>query len=447
MFQCLFFLQKKIVGVDIFSFCYSGAHLLDFKNGKSTKWKENLEYISKFSDSRYLVYLDKEKRVCRSADPIEAYQYLIDNSLDIESFDFINILSESFEEYDLPNELQNSWKSLLNQEFEMNLPLYTENQKGRIEYTNRKELMSFKEWVSEYAKYLNSFFSDDKTYRYIRRYIKQTEPVKVLDPLSTRFNEEFEQSEFKKTFLDFVKEAFKNTKKEPDRHDIFTTAYLCLNLLNIDEERTSKSIFQNTRTDGEHSFYAAHCDILVSNDVQLRKKSQILYKLFNLDTLVLSWDEFKKRINFCINQREKTALDFLKLVRYELENPFIVKTKQHLDSYRYSEVSRTSSCIAGYFNRLQIDTIQDTGCTNLIFFRNVKSYSNTIYFNEIESIVNYFVLLFGVDLIEQGFFVKKEENKILDKSWAGRCWKFEDIEIELSSSSKALLTLSINNIC
>ncbi|MFK7796354.1 MAG: hypothetical protein AB8E82_02795 [Aureispira sp.] len=95
------------------------------------------------------------------------------------------------------------------------------------------------------------------------------------------------------TFIEYVNIIFKDRKEPANIYEFFTTAYLMLGIMGYKSDQLQKSTdnMQNIQTDGEHSFYAAHCDFFVAEDKNLRSRSKVLYDKFKIQTKVLRPNE------------------------------------------------------------------------------------------------------------------------------------------------------------
>ena len=71
-------------------------------------------------------------------------------------------------------------------------------------------------------------------------------------------------------------------------------AYNVLNSFGLDREINKKAKFSNTFIDSLHAYYASFCDLLVTNDIGIKNKCSIIYKLFNIKTIVINSLEFSK---------------------------------------------------------------------------------------------------------------------------------------------------------
>src|SRR5690606_8442487 len=106
----------------------------------------------------------------------------------------------------------------------------------------------------------------------------------------------------------------------------YTTAYLLLDMVGYKPDNLPKPTdnMQNIQNDAEHSFYSAHCDYFVVIDKKLAIKTKVLFKEFNIPTIVISPKEFietiKNKLHF-INTNKHFVNEAIDL----LENENIVE--------------------------------------------------------------------------------------------------------------------------
>lgn len=91
-------------------------------------------------------------------------------------------------------------------------------------------------------------------------------------------------------------------------YDKITSSYHMLDFLGYKADKLPKETdsMNNIAMDAEHAFYAAHADILVSNDKNLLLKAKVLYHYFKVDTLVVDPSNFHERLNTILAQAKFT---------------------------------------------------------------------------------------------------------------------------------------------
>jgi hypothetical protein len=97
-------------------------------------------------------------------------------------------------------------------------------------------------------------------------------------------------------FLEYIDDINKklNSDQNDKQYERFVLAYNVLNSFGLDREINKKAKFSNTFIDSLHAYYASFCDLLVTNDIGITNKCSIIYKLFNIKTIVINSLEFSK---------------------------------------------------------------------------------------------------------------------------------------------------------
>src|SRR5690606_22950997 len=104
-----------------------------------------------------------------------------------------------------------------------------------------------------------------------------------------RINNFLRSKLFSGSYIDFIDSTFKHNKEAPNGYDWFAQAYNILDLIGFqaDPLDKKKNTTMNVRYDGEHAFYAAHCDYLVADDRHFRAKAEVLYHLLDVPVKVI----------------------------------------------------------------------------------------------------------------------------------------------------------------
>jgi hypothetical protein len=192
-----------------------------------------------------------------------------------------------------------------------------------------------------------------------------------------------------------------------------------------------KNLFSNLTNDSHHSFYAGHCDYLVSFDDKMLYKSKVLYDKYKISTKALFPCDFLKEItsnfeeHYCSHHLfdaiDKTILECL---------PTEIKEHDFKDSIVL--LFHPAVLILGYFNVLYL--IQDKNKRTTIILRHIsRNFSNFTFYTEIEFIVNKLVEVFGLDSGGLGSFKIEESQAFSDEEWTGRIWVTENYLFELLS--------------
>lgn len=183
-------------------------------------------------------------------------------------------------------------------------------------------------------------------------------------------------------FMSFVKQSISYNKSlKQDRYTIFTSAYLMLDMFGCAPDKLKKKTnsISNITADGEHSFYAAHCDILVTDDEKLRFKSDAMYKQFNMATQILSPSEFLEQIDSICSQFDNFEGLFDSVI------PCISQ----------EEPSAPFPFLLGLFNRVEKRVSDDRKTLTLGFWRENLTYSEFVSFSESDLLLSLSIKYFG----------------------------------------------------
>lgn len=183
-------------------------------------------------------------------------------------------------------------------------------------------------------------------------------------------------------FMSFVKQSISYNKSlKQDRYTIFTSAYLMLDMFGCAPDKLKKKTnsISNITADGEHSFYAAHCDILVTDDEKLRFKSDAMYKQFNIATQIFSPSEFLEQIDSICSRFDKFESLFDSVI------PCISQ----------EEPSASFPFLLGLFNRVEKRVSDDPKTLTLGFWRESLTYSEFVSYSESDLLLSLCIKYFG----------------------------------------------------
>lgn len=197
------------------------------------------------------------------------------------------------------------------------------------------------------------------------------------------------------TFMESVESIFKFQNKKANRIEFFMRAYSMLDMFGYKSDKLPKQTdnFQNIQTDGEHAFFAAHCDYFVTADKKLRAKAQALYKKLNISTVILSPDEFismlEKGLYTYPNDAHSFIFDAISFLKKE--NTFPIS-----DIYKEFSIPPFSSppYYCNYFNSACL--FKDDKNHIILFCRQNTNYSNFIFCDEMEVIIKSLTTILGL---------------------------------------------------
>ncbi len=423
----------------ILLYCYSHGHLLDFKQDKTDKKYDDLDFIETLADNNYISYNGIEKHTsCYLAKPREAFEQL-DDDFDF-NFDFNSLFEIDITglPIDKKLEFEKAKNFLLNYEFDLSFSAmdYLPDD-AKIALSKfipfSKSNFNFTELASQFMQYYNVLNEDKSAYKDLRGYLDKhlNNGKYIIDENNSNFNDDLKKSALKKTFIEFVNNSINpNGKKEITDYDFHLQAYTSLDFLGISKEPSRKAKFRSIFNDGMHSYYGAFCDYVISNDDDFIKKSKALYKLLGLSTKVLGFDEFAQSIDLIANIEENDISALFNILDVDINKGMVVGSKYSITKNRYRTTIKPFHLYLGFFNK--IEQIYDPSYTYLIFTNQRHNYSKFSFYKEIETVTNKALKLFGNDLTFKGEFNNEIEIKeIRDNKWQGRNWQVGKFEIVL----------------
>jgi hypothetical protein len=433
-------------------YCYSHGHLLDFKQDKSDKKFDDLDFIETLADNNYISYNGMEKYTsCYLAKPREAFIGLgEDTKIDLKSIFDIDLKYLTPEQQE---KFTNAKNVLLNQEFDFafanpnGIPDDAKNALSKFLPVDKSKFTLLE--LSEHFMQILNVMNEDKTaYKDLRNYIdKNLNNGKfVVDDNNIDFNDDLKNSLLKKSFIEFVNNTLNpEGKKQITDYDFHIQAYTSLDILGISKDPSKKARFRNIFNDGMHSYYGAFCDYVVSSDEDFIKKTKALYKLLGLKTEVVSLNEFVQSIDIIANIEEKDIITFLQVLKVDISKGIILSSKPSLRYNRYTITIKPFHLYLSYFNKME--HIHEPDADYIVFSNQRHNYSNFVFYKEYQAVTNKAAKLFGDDLNFKGEFNFEIEKKEINEGiWKGRHWRIEDIEIVLEinkASEKFNLVLVI----
>ncbi len=403
---------------------FSYAHLSDLKQDKTEMKFDDLNFMETLVDKNYLNIRSEEDFVnVVVANPLEAFNSLDDVSV---SELFKEVLSDDYDEFP---ELKKILKDLfetsiedfgirgLDQVNDFENPL-----KGIFPKLDKNTTLL--DFVLKMWEGLDKFNKDSSVWRNLRQYSIENLNLNSfdIDINDVDFDEKLKSTSLQKSFIEFVEDTFKNNESlnKQRRYNFFTTAYTCLNMLGLDKEKNKKVVFSSFQNDAQHAFYGAHCEYLISDDIQLLTKAKSLYKLFDIETKVLSLDEFIEKLDFIDNNEDTELITFIEKVGNVFNDSVLLKT-DNFGKTKKQHYFKLNSRLFGYFNNMILVTEQNKN-SFLGYYKEIKNYSDFISYKEIEIVINNVVSLFGKDVSNKEYFNEVDKAEIIEGNWNGRTW-------------------------
>ncbi len=212
------------------------------------------------------------------------------------------------------------------------------------------------------------------------------------------------------TFLEYVNTCFKHKKDAINRFEYYTTAYLLLDMIGYKSDNLPKSTdnMQNIQNDAEHSFYSAYCDYFVVLDKKLSIKAKVLFKEFNIATIVISPKELVEMI--------ESKIHIFKTDKYFINEALeLIKNENIVEKYEKDETIETDTFAFklpifyfNFFNYVIYQHYEEQNAFVLTFKKVFKNYSSFIYYTEAERLVDRVCNFFGYEN-NQEYLTKKHE--------------------------------------
>lgn len=208
---------------------------------------------------------------------------------------------------------------------------------------------------------------------------------------------------------------------------VFRELYLTLDTFGF----YSDSKVPNLIDDVFHSFFAAHCDVLVTDDERTFQKAKAVYKQLNLSVEVCKSVDFPEWINKKINliaayKSNKLTPQIGKILSTE-----VIPLNAADDEGIPFTLFKMEIPLLNYFSRMQFASFDD-GSTRLFLYKQPSSLTNFWYWTEISSVVNKLYQEYGVDLNGKlEFNWELEIPELQNKLWVGRIWRTDNYIKEL----------------
>lgn len=414
------------------SFYFSIAHIRDKRKDQTTYKFDDFAFMEKIVGDNYLAYDPIEKRPgFYLATPTMVFEN--DDKDDLNSL--LNFFDHSPDDQPemvfLKGFLKSTFSAIPVPDSGLDMSQIPENQRKFHEAilpANRKNLTMF-DVMENMAKMTRQLFFDSELYKQLRNTLDGTmNNGKVTLNGEVDFNEAFKETHLQKTFIDVIRENMHHPNKEEiPFYDFYQVAYQMLDSLGIDKDKiTEKNSLTNIHNDALHSYFASHCDVLVTDDKSTAKKTKALYQLFKIDTKVVTTDEFNQLVPDLLLEFRDDKDWFVQKLDYDLthaerDEPFV---ENDIVCQRLNRNHR-------YFDFFDVVVLLTGKTTYQIAL--CKGYSHALSepsFSERAKIVSAAIFAFGVDIEEKGEY-EYQDAEIRHLDDAHRRWIFDEMTIEL----------------
>lgn len=221
-------------------------------------------------------------------------------------------------------------------------------------------------------------------------------------------------------------------KQEKTAYNLFIEMYTNLEFLGIVKGKPRKQQMMNLINDARHAFFGGYCDIVVTNDEDMAKKTNFMYELHGIKTKLYTSSEFFKFIqsepqkpNTLQNLfNELTIPEKLEIIKREVttETPFAIK--------------RLSQIYSEYFDIL---TFVDAPTGPYLYFSKEQSnFSRGTLVKELDYVTRWLTNSLGPDINGKG---QLDRNEIIADEWKGRDWITDNFSLKLRCEGKITLFL------
>jgi hypothetical protein len=414
-----------------FLFLFSEAHLWDLSKSSESYRNQDLQAMEVYVKNNYISRDHIKKQLhFYLATPAEAYE-----GMDFQaSSDFLQDPYEGFNslfDFEGGEQLGTIFKGLFDLPIMPDINIDTsmlqpEHREMAEQFKGVRSINDALKKMKGVGDLLDSNSAFKKHRSMLSTYLDRDEYS--YDEWSFDFDQRMKETAFGKSFTELVEEMTPQADRN-DRYTNFINTYVQLDFFGITEERSGskqklkKNSHMDLNKDAMHVFFASHTDYFVTDDIGVQTKAFILYRLFNVNTQVLSVKDFIAR-SFLLIKNEDSNATFVQGLSFSLKQGFVVN--QSL--LKQQTVIKTLYPTFNYFNRVQINAEKDQ--KNVQLFQYIEN-PNGVMYAEIELLIDKAERVFGksIDLkgkAHLGEFLSQEIGTPI------RTWKLNKGEITLS---------------
>jgi len=399
---------------------FSQAHIYDKLTSRAhDRFWPDIDFISSFTDKKLLNYNKKSKFThCEIASVREVFE-AIDEGI---------ALREKLSDVDNMVKFLNDGITELIEEFSESEA--TVDQEGVMVFKEFYDVMNntldskdnYKDLIQEAMNKACSIEKDPLEYKKQREEMLKSFKLPShfmqleLDQVIEHIDNEIRIKTRHDNFLEYAREDLKETDKE-DSFLNYIQCYFTLGNIGYYADKIvvdKEKVFQNHLNDSMHSFFGAHSDYFVVLDRRLKAKTKVLYKLFNIDTLVVSPNELIEELN--IRLVNNTNVD-------DVLN--VINKNQPVDTLIedgiYKFLYRLEHYFLDYFTHVQIEKPTLIEPIKIMFLKQYSNYSNVLFFEEFDSVIKniqkYLNLTETDDVVLEEFKLGIKRNRKYSKEY------------------------------
>lgn len=442
---------------------YSPAHLADLLKGwdgseeKKAITQKDLKLISEITNNHLIAQYWKAPGVKPDIrDPEEFFEeFKQDKNQSLAEIMDFSRFADDFDE-----DTKKKFEGLMEQMNAIQLD-YGQNSESVIEQMQKampgmpiqKPGQPFMEFLKEFGVYMDSLMKGHESYGNLRSMLREN--LKLDTNISNwekpydKLDEYLPKTLLEKSLTEQIEEATKKESTNTSANKLFDTflhAYAQLDMYGYHPEKLSKkNTYENMTNDGQHAFYAAHCDFFVTNDKRTTAKTSALYEKYEIKTVICNAEEFVEKLTSALRNTSSYA-DFINDISASAKKSVQDKTFEQIE---FNSLPRfkipLDPKVLNFFNTLLQTTFPNYH--SHILARSPQHYGHFIFFREIEAITNEIVRLLGPDMNQKANYDPSIENKMInDGKWGGRRWLFSDSELALTLEEGAFLLVLFDSI-
>ncbi|MEO7211194.1 hypothetical protein [Mucilaginibacter sp.] len=431
---------------DYFNLVYSAAHIDDLQRSSNhEKTLIDLNSIKSYTKNQCIAKYWGENEVTYSVrDVLEFFESSTDDKFEIK--DTFKFIDEECAKLGIESPLAGLGELTHNIKFETLTELFPDNFNAFL--NKSKTDPSLRALLEDALELLSNQEVSRSLMKATRlNFDKYILPRKILGNVKhnviSYLNDNLPKTLLKKSFDDFTNDSLNiNHKNKPySYYEWFHTRYANLDLIGYKSD--NKSTTSNIVTDASHAFYAAHCDLFLTEDSRLRDKAQIIYEESQIGTIILNQKQFCEKLNGLI-YKISNLQDIINYIKHIKDIPQSI-IYSNIESKSVVRNYNLQQWFAGYFDLLiTADTVDNHCIYTFVKLRN--SLSNWYYNEELKVLVKIFVDIFGVDHCGMTFLGNNLEELKSGKTWVGRQWTFNNVEIRLTQELDLGFTLRVEVI-
>jgi len=425
-------LLKILANKQKFLIPYSTSHIGDIFSSYSNsqeqiiKIDEDLDYISCLTDN-LCIFNSKNEIVIEYYDPRELFQQRIDDK-DLLNENFLDTLQGYYSENEstraVGNHLIETLKRLpLNDVFKTSFE--NEESAKHLErlFPGLKENQTMEGFFKGFLRMFKDLNEGDR-YKELRQIVQTGTGIK-RDKI---FDAPNPYDLIDKSSMTFESQVSNQKKYSPEWFDDITKEYLKLDMFGYQEDRIKikngrKQTFKNTTEDAFHTAFASTCNFYITNDIRSYNKARHVYHKLNLNTLVLTVEEFIDYYNNFLTIDEA----YLNL-NIPLE---LLKTNDYVESKIEGGIMRqyvVPFYFFNFFNRVIFLQLPEKNETIFLLSKVSPTNNKTTFRFEVINLVSLMNNLLGNDKHNIGEATTTEFEEGI---WKGREWELDNVTLRL----------------